>query len=257
MLAANPGMRLAVLIDGDNVASKNADAIFARLAGLGETPIRRLYGNLVDSTTRDWQPAIGRHAITARQQIPLTPLKNAADIALAVDAMDILHAGGIDGFCIVSSDCDFTPLAIRLRELLREDAGGVYGVAVAGGISREPVNDYSISINFGCAPENVDKLVALVMQEITRTKQTGIAQETLDKVVVEQTRGLENSMKENAYWRYLLEQQFFRNNDPLKILQAADRIRQITPARTQTLANRFFNNENVARIVLLPESNKK
>lgn len=116
MLAANPGMRLAVLIDGDNVASKNADAIFARLAGLGETPIRRLYGNLVDSTTRDWQPAIGRHAITARQQIPLTPLKNAADIALAVDAMDILHAGGIDGFCIVSSDCDFTPLAIRLRE---------------------------------------------------------------------------------------------------------------------------------------------
>lgn len=148
-------------------------------------------------------------------------------------------------------------LAIRLRELLREDAGGVYGVGVAGGISREPVNDYSISINFGCAPENVDKLVALVMEEITRTKQTGISQETIDKVVAEQTRGLENSMKENAYWRYVLEQQFFRNNDPLKILQAADRIRQITPARTQTLANRFFNNENVARIVLLPESNKK
>lgn len=116
MLAANPGMRLAVLIDGDNVASKNADAIFARLASLGETPIRRLYGNLADSTTKDWLPAIGRFAITSRQQIPLTPLKNAADIALAVDAMDILHAGGIDGFCIVSSDCDFTPLAIRLRE---------------------------------------------------------------------------------------------------------------------------------------------
>jgi zinc protease len=143
-------------------------------------------------------------------------------------------------------------LAIRLREVLREDAGGVYGVGVSGGISREPVTDYSISINFGCAPENADKLVALVQEEIRKTKQDGIEQNTIDKVIAEQTRGLENSMKDNSYWRYVLEQQFFRNDDPLKILSAPDRIKQLTVAKTKALANRFFDDKNVARLVLLP-----
>jgi zinc protease len=137
--------------------------------------------------------------------------------------------------------------------VLREDAGGVYGVGVNGGIAREPVTDYSISINFGCAPENVDKLVALVMEEIRKTKQDGIEQNTIDKVIAEQTRGLENSIKENSYWRYMLEQQFFRNNDPLKILNAPQRIKLLTVDKTKTLANKFFDDQNVVKLVLLPE----
>jgi zinc protease len=144
-------------------------------------------------------------------------------------------------------------LSIKLREVLREDAGGVYGVGVNGGIAREPVTDYSISINFGCAPENVDKLVALVMEEIRKTKQDGIEQNTIDKVIAEQTRGLENSIKENSYWRYMLEQQFFRNNDPLKILNAPQRIKLLTVDKTKTLANKFFDDQNVVKLVLLPE----
>ncbi len=144
-------------------------------------------------------------------------------------------------------------MGIKLREVLREDAGGVYGVGVNGGINREPVSNYSISIQFGCAPENVDKLEALVMEEIKNMKANGVAQVNVDKVIAEQTRALENDMKENSYWRYRLEQQFFRNADPLQILDAPQKVKQLTVARTQILANQYFNEKNMARLILLPE----
>ncbi len=144
-------------------------------------------------------------------------------------------------------------LGIRLREVLREDAGGVYGVGVSGGLNREPYSNYSIGIQFGCAPENVDKLVALVMEEIKNTKANGVAQMNVDKVVAEQTRALENSVKENSYWRYSIEQKFFRNTDPLKILDAPKLIKEFNVERTKVLANKYFDDKNVARLVLLPE----
>ncbi len=144
-------------------------------------------------------------------------------------------------------------LAIKLREVLREDAGGVYGVGVSGGINREPINNYSIGIQFGCAPENVDKLVILVLDEIKNTKANGIAQTNVDKIIAEQTRSLENDIKENSYWRYRLEQQFFRNADPLKILEAPQRVKLFTAERSKILANQYFNEANFVKLVLLPE----
>ncbi len=144
-------------------------------------------------------------------------------------------------------------LSIKLREVLREDAGGVYGVGVAGSMNREPVNNYSISIQFGCAPENVDKLVGMTMDEIKNTKANGVAAVNIEKVIAEQTRGLENDIKENSYWRHRLEQQFFRNNDPNKILATQELIKKITAERTKTLANQYFNEQNMAKLVLLPE----
>ncbi|HEX7691619.1 MAG TPA: insulinase family protein, partial [Sediminibacterium sp.] len=144
-------------------------------------------------------------------------------------------------------------LTIRLRELLREDAGGVYGVSVGGGVNKEPVSNYSIGISFGCAPENVDKLVNIVTEEIRRTKQEGVSQLNADKVIAEQTRSLENSIKENSYWRYRLEQQFFRNNDPLSILTAADRVREFSVSKSRETANTFFHEDKMIRLVLLPE----
>ncbi len=144
-------------------------------------------------------------------------------------------------------------LSIKLREVLREDAGGVYGVGVSGGINREPVNNYSINIQFGCAPENVDKLVALVMEEITNTKANGVAAVNVDKVIAEQLRAWEVDIKENSYWRYRLEQQFFRNADPLKILNARERIQQFSVARSKVLASQYFNEVNMVKLVLLPE----
>ncbi|MES2332793.1 MAG: insulinase family protein [Bacteroidota bacterium] len=144
-------------------------------------------------------------------------------------------------------------LGIKLREALREDAGGVYGVGVNGGISREPTTDYSISISFDCSPDNIEKLVGLVMEEIKNTKANGIEQATIDKIIAEQVRANELKLKDNSYWRYALEQQFFRNEDPLKILDAPQRIKQLTVERTKILANQYFDGKNVVRIVLLPE----
>ncbi len=144
-------------------------------------------------------------------------------------------------------------LSIKLREILREDAGGVYGVGVSGGINREPVNNYSIGIQFGCAPENVDKLVALVMNEINHTKANGIAQLNIDKVIAEQIRALEVEVKENSYWRFRLEQQFLRNADPMKILDANNQIKEFTVARSKLLANQYFKEADFVKLVLLPE----
>lgn len=144
-------------------------------------------------------------------------------------------------------------LGIKLREVLREDAGGVYGVGVSGGMTREPNTSYSISIRFGCAAENVDKLVGLVMEEIKSIKTGGMAQVNIDKVIAEQTRSLENEAKENSYWRYHLEQQFFRNDDPLKILDAPGRIKQFTAERTRVLANQYCREDHFVQLVLLPE----
>ncbi len=144
-------------------------------------------------------------------------------------------------------------LAIKLREVLREDAGGVYGVGVGGGFNREPVNSYGITIQFGCAPENVDKLIALVMEEIKNTKANGVPAVNIEKVVAEQTRSLENDIKENSFWRFRLEQNFFRGTDPTQILQAADKIKLITVDKTKELAIKLFNENNMVKLILLPE----
>ncbi|MEN9298170.1 MAG: hypothetical protein RLZZ429_483 [Bacteroidota bacterium] len=144
-------------------------------------------------------------------------------------------------------------LAIKLREVLREDAGGVYGVGVGGGFNREPINSYGITIQFGCAPENVDKLVALVMEEIKDTKANGVPAVNIEKVVAEQTRSLENDIKENNFWRFRLEQNFFRGTDPTQILQTADKIKLITVDKTKELANKLFNENHLVKLILLPE----
>ncbi len=143
-------------------------------------------------------------------------------------------------------------MAIKLRETLREDAGGVYGVGVNGGLTREPVPSYSIAIQFGCAPENVEKLTGIVMDEIRNTKANGVAAVNIEKTVAEQTRALENEVKENSYWRFRLEQQFFRNADPLSILEAPERIKRLTVEKTKELADKYFNEANMAKFVLLP-----
>ena len=144
-------------------------------------------------------------------------------------------------------------MGIKLRETLREDAGGVYGVGISGGINKEPKKSYSINVRFGCAPENVEKLIALVEEEIKQTKLNGVAQINIDKVKAEQTRSLENDVKENSYWRYKLEQAIFRGSDPTKILLAPAKINLIDVATTKALANKYFNEANKAKFVLLPE----
>jgi zinc protease len=144
-------------------------------------------------------------------------------------------------------------LAIKLREVLREDQGGVYGVGVRGGINREPINSYSVTISFSCATENVEKLVGLTMDEIHNLKQNGAPQVNIDKVTAEDVRGLETSVKENSYWKYNLEQKIYHNEDPLTILQDGDLLKKLTIDRTKELANKYFDESNVAKLILEPE----
>lgn len=145
-------------------------------------------------------------------------------------------------------------LEIKLREVLREDQGGVYGVGVHGAINREPINSYSIVILFTCSTENLDKLVGLTMDEIHKLKQNGATQVDVDKVIAEDVRGLETSVKENSYWKYNLEQKIYHNEDPLTILQDSDMVKKLTVERTKEIANKYFDENNMAKLVLAPEN---
>jgi zinc protease len=145
-------------------------------------------------------------------------------------------------------------LGIRLREILREDQGGVYGVGVNANINREPVNSYSITISFGCAPENVDKLVNLVMDEVKNLKEKGAPQINIDKIIAESTRGLETGVKSNSYWLYNLQQKYYNNEDPKTILDDASLVKKLTVERTKELANKYFDMNNVVKLVLMPEN---
>ena len=108
--------RIAVLIDGENVSHAVADGLFAALAPRGDPCIRRIFGDFATPRMTAWSAAIRAHGMTPRHQPCNTPGKNAADIGLVIDAMELLHGGRVEAFCIVSSDADFSQLARHLRE---------------------------------------------------------------------------------------------------------------------------------------------
>ena len=109
-------LKLAVLIDADNIPYSNIKGMLDEIAKIGIPTIKRIYGDWTKSTVSGWKPALLEHAITPIQQYSYTSGKNATDSAMIIDAMDILHSQKVDGFCLVSSDSDFTRLATRLRE---------------------------------------------------------------------------------------------------------------------------------------------
>lgn len=108
--------RLAVLIDADNASAKIVDGLFEEIAKIGEASVRRIYGDFSSARSKAWAEVLSKHAIIPQQQFAYTTGKNASDITLVIDAMDLLHSGRFDGFCLVSSDSDFTRLAARIRE---------------------------------------------------------------------------------------------------------------------------------------------
>ena len=107
---------LAVLIDADNVLAKHAEAILKEISTIGEPALRRVYGDWSSSQLAGWKTQARDLGLVMHQQSANTKGKNASDIGLVIDAMDILHAGKFDGFVLVSSDSDFTRLASRIRE---------------------------------------------------------------------------------------------------------------------------------------------
>ncbi|MGB3151789.1 MAG: NYN domain-containing protein [Maribacter sp.] len=109
-------LNLAVLIDGDNIPSAYVKEMMEEIAKYGNPTIKRIYGDWTNPRLGKWKNILLENAITPIQQYGYTQGKNATDSAMIIDAMDILYSGKVNGFCIVSSDSDFTRLATRLRE---------------------------------------------------------------------------------------------------------------------------------------------
>jgi uncharacterized LabA/DUF88 family protein len=115
-MEANHDLKLAVIIDADNVPSSNVKAMLEEIAKYGVPTFKRIYGDWTKPHLTGWKNVLLENAITPVQQYGYTTGKNSTDSAMIIDAMDILYTGKVDGFCIVSSDSDFTKLATRLRE---------------------------------------------------------------------------------------------------------------------------------------------
>jgi hypothetical protein len=108
--------KLGVLIDADNAQPSTVEGLLAEIAKYGTANVKRIYGNWTDERLKGWKATLLEHSIQPMQQFAYTTGKNATDSAMIIDAMDLLYTDNFDGFCIVSSDSDFTRLASRLRE---------------------------------------------------------------------------------------------------------------------------------------------
>lgn len=111
-----PTLRLAVLIDADNAQAAVIDGLLKEIASLGEATVKRIYGDFTSPASSQWKKVLNKYAIKPVQQFAYTTGKNATDSTLIIDAMDLLYTRRFDGFCLVSSDSDFTGLALRIRE---------------------------------------------------------------------------------------------------------------------------------------------
>ena len=120
---AEPEKRIALLIDADNAPASKIDLVLAEVARHGVANVRRAYGNWKSPNLKSWEAVLHEYAIRPIQQFAYSSGKNASDMAMVIDAMDLLYAGNLDGFAIVSSDADFTPLVMRLLT----DGMKVYG----------------------------------------------------------------------------------------------------------------------------------
>ncbi len=111
-----PTLRLAVLIDADNAQAAVIEKLLAEVARYGEATVKRIYGDFTAPTSSAWKKVLQKHAIKPVQQFAYTTGKNSTDSTLIIDAMDLMYTKKFDGFCLVTSDSDFTGLAVRIRE---------------------------------------------------------------------------------------------------------------------------------------------
>lgn len=111
-----PTLRLAVLIDADNAQAAVIEGLLAEIARFGEATVKRIYGDFTAPTSASWKKVLQRYAIKPVQQFAYSTGKNSTDSTLIIDAMDLLYTRKFDGFCLITSDSDFTGLAMRLRE---------------------------------------------------------------------------------------------------------------------------------------------
>jgi uncharacterized LabA/DUF88 family protein len=185
-------LRLAVLIDADNVPYAHVKGMMEEIAKYGTPTFKRIYGDWTKQNTSGWKGVLLENAITPIQQYSYTVGKNATDSAMIIDAMDILYSGRVDGFCIVSSDSDFTRLATRLREA---------GMKVIGiGEKKTPspfitACDKFIYIEILAADDNVPETKGRRQSKTTQ----------IDKGVVKLIKTSINDVADESGWAFLGE----------------------------------------------------
>ncbi|MCE7058919.1 pitrilysin family protein [Dyadobacter sp. CY343] len=144
-------------------------------------------------------------------------------------------------------------LQIKLIEALREEESGVYGVGVSESTDKFPTGHYRFSIGFGCAPENVDKLVKRTQEEIEKIKKNGADPKDIEKFVAETQRKTELAVKTNNFWLNYLDDNTFLGDDLDEIFQQEKLLKSITVASTKAAAKKYFDDGNFIKVVLMPE----
>ncbi|MEJ2086313.1 MAG: insulinase family protein, partial [Acidobacteriota bacterium] len=146
-----------------------------------------------------------------------------------------------------------TAFRIRLREVLREDLSGTYGVSVNASISKRPEERYTLTVGFGCAPENVHELVQAIRDEIAAIRQDGLDDTYASKVRESQRRERETNLKENEFWLSVLKVYYSLEMDPRLILDYESLVERITPEMLRRTAERYLDSEPALEAVLYPE----
>lgn len=144
-------------------------------------------------------------------------------------------------------------LQIRLREVLREDKGGVYGVGISGGLTRYPQGRYSVRIAFGCDPGKVDELIAAALSAVNELKTKGPSPDNFSKIREANLRDYERGLKENSFWLSNLAYAAENQLPFARILTFPDRVAALTPNRIQQAAQKYFSGQNLLTATLLPE----
>ena len=144
-------------------------------------------------------------------------------------------------------------LNIKLIERLREDEGGVYGVSASVSYTKYPKERYNLNISFGCAPENIEKLIASTLDEIKKIRDNGAVGTDIEKYVAEETRVTETQLKDNGFWTGYLIEGYQNNEDPKRLLSYLGSLKIVTPQTLKLVAEKYLNGDNLIRMVLLPE----
>ena len=144
-------------------------------------------------------------------------------------------------------------LRIKLREEIREDKGGTYGVSVSGSLSRQPRESYDLTVSFGCNPERVDELSSSVFNQLDSLITLGVDKMVIEKVQETQRRNYETQLKENGFWLNLLYRSYYFDTDPLNVLNYLDLIESLSPESVQKTLQAYFDPDDYLKFVLLPE----
>lgn len=190
--------RFAVLIDADNVPYSNVKGMMEEIAKYGTPTFKRIYGDWTKPTVAGWKSVLLENAITPIQQYSYTTGKNATDSAMIIDAMDILYTGKVDGFCIISSDSDFTRLALRLREA---------GVKVIGMGQKKTPSPFIAACDKFIYIEILSETDAKPVKEGDKKEEVPVAKsiKTLDNKTIQLISATISDLADESGWAFLGE----------------------------------------------------